>query len=166
MPRFPRSTGLLRPLSHPRRGPSLDAAVYRHLLELQTDDPIVGFSDDPLQRIHRPELYPLISSAAQGGGRASLVSDPPVRAAKDEHLHKLLEDHLVGDTSAVAAERMIHVAFGQQGGKLLPDGLLFDVSWHGGHGDAPSHRRASRTPRMMDHPCPFTFGYATYWRKL
>jgi hypothetical protein len=84
-----------------------DAAVYRHLLELQTDDPIVGFSDYPLQRIHRPGLYPLVASAAQGGGGASLVSDPPVRAAEDEHLHKLLEDHLVGDTSAVAAERMI-----------------------------------------------------------
>jgi hypothetical protein len=59
----------------------------------------------------------------------------------------------------VAAERMIHVAFGQQGVELLPDGLD-DLWWECGHGEAPSHRRASRTPRMMKHSMP------VYLRKM
>jgi len=49
-----------------------------------------------------------------------------------------LEDHLVGDTGTVAAERMIHVVFGQQGAELLPD-RLDDVWWYGGHGDTLLH---------------------------
>jgi hypothetical protein len=40
-------------------------------------------------------------------------------------LHELLEDHPVWDAWSVAAERMIHVALGQQGAELLPDGLLW-----------------------------------------
>src|SRR5215207_8979255 len=48
---------------------------------------------------------------------------------------------------------MIHVSLGKKHRELLPDGID-DVWWDGGHGEAPSHREALRTPRMMKHSVP------------
>lgn len=85
--------------------------------------------------------------------RALLIGNSPVGATEDQHLHQLLEDHFVGDARPVATERMVHFSLGQQGAKLLPNGL--DNVWlDSGHGiNAPSHyREASDTPRMIEHP--------------
>ncbi len=56
-----------------------------------------------------------------------------VGAAEHKDLNQLLEDDPVGDTSPVATERMVSFVLGQQGFKLLEDGLD-DVRWERGHG--------------------------------
>ena len=44
----------------------------------------------------------------------------------------------LGETRAVASERMVGAVLGQQGFELLPEnGLLFDVWWQCGHGCTP-----------------------------
>ncbi len=65
------------------------------------------------ESIHNPELYPLVPPATQGALRALLVGDPVVGAAEDEHLHQLLEDDPLGDTRAVASERMVGAVLGK-----------------------------------------------------
>src|SRR5215216_8117707 len=45
---------------------------------------------------------------------------------------------------------MAHFSFGQQGFKLVPDGLD-EVRWERGHGHPPSSGSLV-TPRMIDHP--------------
>src|SRR5918999_3832810 len=47
---------------------------------------------------------------------------------------------------------MIHLPFGQQGSKLLPD-RLDDVWWQGGHGFSPSSGSLV-TPQMIERPAP------------
>src|SRR5215213_10759969 len=47
---------------------------------------------------------------------------------------------------------MIHLPFGQQGGKLLPDGLD-EVWWERGHGFSPSSGSLV-TPQMIERPAP------------
>jgi hypothetical protein len=55
----------------------------------------------------------------------------------------------------VAAKWMIRLSLGQQGSKLFPDGLLFEVWLECGHEIyAPSSREASDTPRMIEHLVP------------
>jgi len=79
----------------------------------------------------------------------------PVGASEHQDLDRLPENHPVWDAGTVRAERVIRPSLGQEGFELLEDGLD-DVLWfkRGHGGDAPSHREASRTPRMMEHPCP------------
>jgi hypothetical protein len=56
-----------------------------------------------------------------------------VGATEDEHLHQLLEDDPLGDTRAVAPERMVDAALRKEGFELLPGGLD-KVRWECGHG--------------------------------
>jgi hypothetical protein len=49
---------------------------------------------------------------------------PPIGAAEDQNGNQLLEDHPVGNARAMAADGVIRLVYGQQGLKLLPDGLL------------------------------------------
>jgi len=113
------------------------AAVHGHLRELQADEAVVGLEADLPESLHQPELDPLVASATQGALRAGCVGDPVVGAAEDEHLHQLLEDDPLGDARAVASQRMVGAALGQQIFELLPDGLD-EVRFEGGHGHAPS----------------------------
>jgi hypothetical protein len=126
-----------------------DAAVYGHLERIETNSSIIGFPSELFERIHRSLLDPLVAPTTQRGGRTSLIGYSPVGAAEDKNLEELLEDYPIGHTRPVAAKRMVHFSFRQQGSKLLPDGLN-DVWWHCGHGDAPLPREASATPRMIE----------------
>ena len=56
-----------------------------------------------------------------------------VGAPEHKDLDQFLEDDPLGDARAVASERMVGAVLGQQGRKLLPDGLD-DVWWQRGHG--------------------------------
>ncbi len=143
------------------------AAIDGHVRELQADAPVVGFARHLLQIVHHSCLYPLVASAPESGGRAQPIGDPPVGATEDQNLHQLLEDHPVGDARPVAAERVVRFPLGQQGFELLEDGLD-DVWLDGGHGNTPSRREASRTPRMIEHPVPALQVNAPrpYWRGL
>ena len=91
-----------------------------------------------LQSVHQTGLDPLVAPATQRSSRARPISDSPVGAAKDQYFNLLLEDHAVGYAGPVAAERMIHFSFRQQGAKLLPD-RLDDVWLDGGHGNTLLH---------------------------
>jgi hypothetical protein len=66
---------------------------------------------------------PLVPAAAQRGGRAGGVFDAAVAAAEDQDLEELVEDDPVGDARAVAAQRVMHLPGGQQGGELVPEGF-------------------------------------------
>jgi hypothetical protein len=96
---------------------------------------------------------PFVASAPEGGGRARSVGYPAVGAAEHQDLYQLLEAGPVGDARPVGAPRVPRFPLRQQDARLLPD-ELHDVWWQGGHGEAPSHQRASRTPRMMEHSMP------------
>ena len=91
---------------------------------------------------------PFVASAPEGGGRARSVGYPAVGAAEHQDLYQLLEADPVGDARPVGAPGAPRFPLRQQDAELLLDGLD-DVWWQGGHGEPPSHRRASRTPRMM-----------------
>jgi len=101
-----------------------DAPVDANIGQVEPDDPIIGGERDPFQSLHQTHLDPFVAATPKGGGRTSLLSDPPIGAAEDHNGNQLLEDHPVGNARAMAAERMVRLAFGQQGLKLLPDGLL------------------------------------------
>jgi len=68
----------------------------------------------------------------------------------------------------MAAERVVHFSFGQQGTKLFEDGLD-EVRLDRGHGYTPSPREALTTAQMIEHPVPtLQVGalHPSYWRKL
>ena len=102
-------------------------------------------------RVGRQRFDPLLAPVAKRGSRIPLIGDPVVGASEHQYLDELLEDHSVGYARAVASQRMIHLSFGQQGGKLLPDGFD-EVWWEGGH--RLLRWEASRTPRMIEQPVP------------
>jgi hypothetical protein len=114
-------------------GSLADAAIHRHIRELEADEAVVGLQTDPPESIHHSQLYPLVASATQRALRAALVGDPVISAAEDEYLHQLLEDYPLGDARAVAPERMVRLSLGKEGTKLLEDGLD-EVRFECGHG--------------------------------
>src|SRR5215210_3731485 len=122
-----------------------DAAVHRHIRQFQPDEAIVGFEGQLPQGIHRPQFDPLVASVPKRGSRARPVGDPLVSAAEHQHLHQLLEDHVIGDAGTVTTERMVDLPLRQQGGKLLPDGLD-EVRWERGHGHPPSSGSVENSP--------------------
>ena len=48
----------------PERNVDHPLGCHRHLRKLQADHLVVGVPDDPLQRIHRPDLHPLVPPTA------------------------------------------------------------------------------------------------------
>jgi hypothetical protein len=101
-----------------------DASVHGQIAEQQADETVViSFEHHTSKGVHYPLFDPLVSPTAQRGSRTPLLGDPPVSAAEHQDLYELLEDHPVGDTGTMAAERMVHVPLGQQGDELLEDGL-------------------------------------------
>jgi hypothetical protein len=61
-----------------------------------------------------------------------VIGDAAVAAAKDQDLDELVEHHPVGDARAVAAQGMVDLADGQQGGELDPQRFQ-DRRWQGRH---------------------------------
>jgi hypothetical protein len=61
-----------------------------------------------------------------------VIGDAAVAAAEHQHLDELVEDDPVGDAPAVAAQRMVHLAGGQQRGELDPQRFQ-DRRWQGRH---------------------------------
>jgi transposase len=97
-----------------------DAPVHGQVFQFQPQQPVVGAKYRQPQPVGEAEGDPLVAAAAQGGRRAGLVGDAAVAATKDEDLDELVEDDPVGDARAVAAERVVDLAGGQQGGELSP----------------------------------------------
>ena len=73
---------------------------------------IIGLQADLPQPIHKPFLYSLLAPTTQRALRARLVGDPLVGAIEHQDLDQLLEDDSVGDTRAVAAQRMVGAVLG------------------------------------------------------
>jgi hypothetical protein len=76
-----------------------------------------------VRRLDDPGRDPIVPPAPQGGGRAGGVGDARIGTAEDQHLHQLVEDQAIRDAPTMTAERMRRLAGGQQGGKLVPNGL-------------------------------------------
>ncbi|GAA2693796.1 hypothetical protein GCM10009864_80700 [Streptomyces lunalinharesii] len=94
------------------------------MIEGETDDPVVGIQRDLFEPGEDAESDPLVTAAADSGGRASRVGDRFVRAAETQELQELVEDDPVADTPAVAAERMVRVKIrpaGKQDRELVPE---------------------------------------------
>ena len=126
----------------PTAGSLGDAAVHRQIGQLQPDETIVGIEGDLPEILHQPEFDPLITPATQRALRARLVGDPFVSAAEHQDLDQLPEAHLVGDARAVTSERMVRLSLGQEGTKLLPDGLLLMYGGTAGTMHTPYVREA------------------------
>jgi hypothetical protein len=87
-----------------RRRKSLrDAAIHGYVFQLEADDPVVGFLDDLLPVCPSPQLL----STRRVGDVGYSPNTPHPRsassAAEHQDLHKLFEDHPVGDARTVAA---------------------------------------------------------------
>jgi hypothetical protein len=76
-----------------------------------------------------------------------------VGATEHDYLKQFLEDQVIGYAGIKAAERVVHLSFGQQGTKLFPDEIN-EVRLDRGYGYTPSPREASTTARMIEHPMP------------
>jgi hypothetical protein len=100
--------------------------------KLQPEQPVVGAEHGKPQPFGKPEGDPLVTAAAQGSRRAGLVGDAAVAAAEHQDLDELVEDDPVGDAGAVAAQRVVNLAGGQQRGDLDPQGFQ-DRRWQGRH---------------------------------
>jgi hypothetical protein len=109
-----------------------DTAIHRQVRQLQAVHAVVGGQRQAVELVGHAQGDPLIPAAAQGGGRAGLVGDAAVAAAKDKDLDELVEDDSVRDAGAVAAQRVAVVAGGQQRGELVPQGFL-DAGWDRRH---------------------------------
>jgi hypothetical protein len=86
------------------------------VLQFQPEQSVVGAKHRTSQPLGKTQGDPLITAAAQCGRRAGLVRDAAVAAPEDQDLDELVEDDPVGDARAVAAQRVVDVAGGQQGG--------------------------------------------------
>jgi hypothetical protein len=109
-----------------------DTAIHRQVLQLQAVHAVIGGQRQAVPLVGHAQGDPLIPAAAQGGGRAGVVGDPAVAAAKDQDLDELVEDDAVGNAVAVAAEGVMDLAGGQQRDELVPQGFL-DAGWQGRH---------------------------------
>jgi hypothetical protein len=61
-----------------------------------------------------------------------VIGDPGVAAAEHQHHDELVEHQPVGDPGPLAAQRMMDLTGGQQGGDLDPEGFQ-DRRWQGRH---------------------------------
>jgi hypothetical protein len=68
-----------------------------------------------------------------------VVGDAAVAAAEHQDLDELVEHDPVGDARAVAAQRVVDLADGQQRGHLDPEGFQ-DRRWQGRHESSDGHR--------------------------
>jgi hypothetical protein len=109
-----------------------DAAVHRQVLQVQAVQAIVGGQRQAVELVGHAQGDPLIPAAAQGRGRAGVVGDAAITAAKDQDLDELVEDDAVGDALAVAAEQVVDLAGWQQRGDLVSEGFL-DAGWDRRH---------------------------------
>jgi hypothetical protein len=112
--------------------------------QLQAEQLVIGTQHQQAQLLGQAQGDPLVAAAAQGRGRAGLVGDPAVAAAEHQHLDELVEHQPVGNPGPVAAQRVMDLTGGQQGGDLDPEGFQ-DRRWQGRHETSDGHR-ASRTP--------------------
>jgi hypothetical protein len=108
------------------------APVHRQLLQLQAEHAVVAGQHRQAQPLGHPGADPLVAPAPQRGRRAGGVGDAPVAAAEHQDLDELVKDDPVGDAAAVAAQRVVHVAGGQQRGELNPQRFQ-DRRWQGRH---------------------------------
>jgi hypothetical protein len=74
----------------------------------------------------------LASDSGSRRGGAAGIGDPAVAAAKHQDLDELVEHQPVPDPWAVAAQRVVDLAGGQQGGELDPQRFQ-DRRWQGRH---------------------------------
>jgi hypothetical protein len=90
------------------------------VFQFQREQPVVGAKHRQPEPVGEAEGDPLVAAAAQRGRRAGVVGDAAVAAAEHQNLDELVEDDPVGDARAVAAEWVVDLAGGQQGGELEP----------------------------------------------
>jgi hypothetical protein len=102
------------------------------MLQLQPEQPVVGAKHRQPQPLGEPEGDPLVATAAQRRRRAAGIGDPAVAAAKHQDLDELVEHQPVRDPWPVAAQRVVDLAGGQQGGELDPQRFQ-DRRWQGRH---------------------------------
>jgi hypothetical protein len=109
------------------------------VLQLQAEQPLVGAKHGQPQPVGNTQADPLIVAAAQRGRRAGVIGDAALAAAERQNLDELVEDDPVGDARAVAAERVMELAGGQQGGELdpAPSGHIMAVADRRSSGCAP-----------------------------
>jgi hypothetical protein len=102
------------------------------VVQVQAEHAVVGGQHRQAQLLGQAQGDPLVTAAAQGGRRAGVVGDPAVAAPEHQDLDELVEDHAVGDSRAVAAQRVVDLAGGQQRSDLDPEGFQ-DRRWQGRH---------------------------------
>jgi hypothetical protein len=127
------------------------------VVQFQAEQPVVGAKHRQPEPVGKAQGDPLVAAAAQGGRRAGLVGDAAVAAAEHQDLDELVEDDPVGDARVVAAQRVVDLAVGQQGGDLDPQRLQ-DRRWQGRHESSEwsqgvEARRSSRlVPALFRSP--------------
>lgn len=99
------------------------AAVDDEVLQIQSDDPVVGLQADLLQFAEDPWGDPFVAAPSDGGGRAGRVADFLIGSAQDEDLDEFIEDDPVADPWLVAAQRVGAWRLGDQCLELAPEGL-------------------------------------------
>ena len=83
-----------------------DRPVYGQILQVQSDDPVIGGQGDPQHRRSVPGLGPLGQAAADGALRAARRGDALVAAAVHQGGDQVVEHDPVRDASAVASPRV------------------------------------------------------------
>jgi hypothetical protein len=115
-----------------------DASVHGQLVEVQSDDLVVGGQADPQQRGPVPGLGPLAQAAADGPVRASRRGDPLVAAAVHERADQVVEHDPIGDAAAVTAPRVdgheLGALVGPDQGSQLDPQRLDERCWQQRHG--------------------------------
>jgi hypothetical protein len=93
------------------------------VVKLQAEQPVVGAKHRAPKPVGKAQGDPLVTAAAQGGRRAGGVGDPAVAAAEHQDLDELVEHDPVSHARAMAAEWVVDLAGGEQGGDLNPQRL-------------------------------------------
>jgi hypothetical protein len=107
----------------PAAGGLDDAPVHREVLQVQSDDSVVGFQAQLLQGGEDSSGDPFIAPPPDGGRRAGGVADLLVRGPQDEDLDQFVEDHAVWDPWAVATQGVVVLHRRDQGLELAPEGF-------------------------------------------
>ena len=97
-----------------------DAPVHREVVKFQAEQLVVGAKHGAPKPVGEAQGDPLVTATAQRARRAGGVGDAAVAAAEHQDLDELVEHDAVSDAGAVAAEWVVDLAGGEQGGDLDP----------------------------------------------
>jgi hypothetical protein len=120
-----------------------DAPVHRQILQVQSDDPVVGGQGHGMDPLRDTSVGPFSQPAPDRPVRAGLGGDPLVSRAMNQRIQEMIEHHPIRYPASVTAQRMVRMEprtwTTDRGFELDPD-RFEQARWDSRHGTPGDHR--------------------------